>query len=298
MATINLNQLNQYIKNYYDQIQLNDLQSLHTNAVKAWFKENLSSVGRYGHRDFERFGSLKSNLNDASHQGRQDGWVSLTEEVPSIDNLTFGTGALYIHGEMEIPKDHPKKGDKIKGDEYHHTTKDGKTPHIFESTVRPQRFVASGTDRGISYGDQGENGGVDPRQPGGFVWRIEREDRPTGDKDNRWLYESITDAVGGDRLEELHETPKGDDQTPTNFNDDKVYNLDNERNHFPFVIINSAQAKSVENFLKGWQGDTGMYDSDLPALAKSSYPPRKNNGINVTDVDAIVDYISPVDGTS
>ena len=101
MATINLRQLNDYIKNYYDQIQISDLDTLHTAAVQEWFKENLSVIGRYGHRDFERFGLLKSN---SGRLGRQDGWVSLTEEVPHQNHLTYGTGALYIHGEMEIPK--------------------------------------------------------------------------------------------------------------------------------------------------------------------------------------------------
>ena len=41
MATINLRQLNDYIKNYYDQIQISDLDTLHTAAVREWFKENL-----------------------------------------------------------------------------------------------------------------------------------------------------------------------------------------------------------------------------------------------------------------
>ena len=257
-------------------------------------KKIFSVIGRYGHRDFERFGSLKSNLNDETHQGRQDGWVSLTEEVPHQNHLTYGTGVLYIHGEMEIPK----KGDKIQGDEYRHSSKNDKTHHIYEDTVRPEHFVASGSDRGVQYGDQGENGNINPNQPGGFVWKFEREDRPSGDGSNQWRYESITDAVGGDRLESQNEEPAGDKKTPTTFNDDKVYNLDNERNHFPFVIIQSAQAQSIKDFLTDWNGNNGMYDRELPTLSKGSYPPRKNNGIKITDVDAIVDYISPLDGTS
>ena len=280
MATINLNQVNEYIKNYYDQIQLSALDELHTKQVKEWFKENLSAIGRYGHRDFERFGSLKSN---SGRLARQDGWVALTEEVPNEEHLTYGTGALYIHGEMEIPK----VGDKIEGDEF------GETEHIYEDTVRPKHFVASGSDRGISYGDQGENGAVDPRQPGGFVWRIEEESRPSGDGSNRWMYESITDAVGGDRIEEKTATPSADAETPTKFNDEDVYHLDNERNNFPFVIIQSAQPQSIKDFLEEWQGDKGMYDDELPALAQNAYPP--STGIKVTDVDAIIDYISPLE---
>ena len=284
MASINLNRVNEYINNYYDQIQLGDLDKLHTDQVKEWFKENLSVIGRYGHRDFERFGRLKSNDGNV---GRQDGWVALSEEVPSLDQLTFGTGVLYIHGEMETPD-----GDKIENDEYNHVDKSG-THHIYEDTTKPKRFLSSGSENGVSYGDQGENGAADPRQPGGFVWKFEEEDRPSGDGDDQWRYESITDCVGGDRIEEKTATPEAEKETPAVFNDEDVYHLDNERNNYPFVIVQSAQPQSIKDFLEeNMQGKNGMYDDELPSLAQSSYPPTK--GIKV-DVDAIVEYISPLE---
>ena len=42
MATVNLGQLNQYVKNYYDQIGLPDLEAHHAERIRDWFKENLS----------------------------------------------------------------------------------------------------------------------------------------------------------------------------------------------------------------------------------------------------------------
>ena len=108
MAVINLSEINQYIKNLFDRINLRDLEAHHADRIRKWFVNNLSNVGRYAVRDFERFGNLASlgkpyNDNRGSHFDRSDGWVSLTEEVPDIDHLTYGTGMLYVHGEMELP---------------------------------------------------------------------------------------------------------------------------------------------------------------------------------------------------
>lgn len=285
MSTINLNELNQYVKNYYDQIGLPDLEAHHAGRIREWFKENLSLIGVYGHRDVGRFGNFKSEEEDNDHFGRADGWVSLTEEVPDIDHLTYGTGILYIHGEMEIPENEdgiaqPK--DNIFGDEFYHVDKTGGTKHIYEDVVDFDWWQ-----------EDADNGPMV-----GYQWNWNTE-TVTGTKgDGRWLYETISDVSGGIYWKEVLGTPSGNGETPTEMNDDAVYNVDNDRHHFPWVVINSAQIKSVKSFLEDyWDGQNGMYDSDLPELAQPSYPPKKHGGIKFvkSGVDGILDYISPLD---
>lgn len=309
MATINLSELNQFVKNYYDQIGLPDLEAHHAERIREWFKENLSLIGTYGHRDFARFGNFISENEDNDHFGRADGWVSLSEEVPDVDHLTYGTGILYIHGEMEIPENEdglatPK--DNIFGDEFYHVDKDGGTKHIYEDVTDPDRFIDWGTSSASlratyailpaiqtavnSRGDRGELAG--------YVWEDETETHTGTEGDGRWLYQSITDAAGGIYLEEVLGDPSGDGATPTVFNDEEVYNIDNDRHHFPWIVINSPAPVSVKAFLEEyWTGQNGMYDSDLPELAKPSYPPLKYGGIKYvkSGVDGILDYISPID---
>ena len=309
MATVNLGQLNQYVKNYYDQIGLPDLEAHHAERIREWFKENLSLVSTYGHRDFTRFGNFKSVNEDDDHFGRADGWVSLSEEVPDIDHLTYGTGILYIHGEMEIPdnevsKLHPQTRDHIFGDEFYHVDKTGNTKHIYDDATDPERYIDWGSSSSSlqnSYAlllrpdaaDRGDGG-----EYVGFVWENETETHTGTEGDDRWLYQSITDAAGGIFLEEVLGAPSSSGTTPSVFFDSDVYNIDNDRHHFPWIIVNSGAPKSVKFFLEDyWEGQNGMYDSDLPALAKETYPPAKHGGIKyVKDgVDGIVDYISPIE---
>jgi len=285
MASINLQELNQYIKNYYDTVGLSELEDHHAARIREWFKENLSLVGTYGHRDFARFGTFKSASEDNDHFGRADGWVSLSEEVPDIDHLTYGTGVLYIHGEMEIPPGDYKiaqEKDHIFGDEFYHVDKTGATKHIYEDVVDFDWWQ-----------EDADNGPMI-----GYQWNWNTE-TVTGTKgDGRWLYETISDVAGGVYWEEVLGSPSGNGETPTEMNDDEVYNVDNDRHHFPWVIINSAQIKSVKSFLEDyWQGQNGMYDSDLPELAKGSYPPKKHGGIKFVKAgkDGILDYLSPID---
>ena len=147
MATINLSEINQYIKNLFDRINLRDLEAHHADRIRKWFVNNLSNIGRYAVRDFERFGNLESlgkPYNDGRpvHFDRADGWVSLTEEVPDIDHLTYGTGMLYVHGEFELPLYWPEQskdgygeaGDHIYDDEFHQTNYSGTQKHIFQRT--------------------------------------------------------------------------------------------------------------------------------------------------------------------
>lgn len=307
MATINLNELNQYVKNYYNQIGLSDLEQHHAGRIREWFKENLSLIGTYGHRDFGRFGNFKSVSEDDDHFGRADGWVSLTEEVPDIDHLTYGTGILYIHGEMEVPdNEQGTKRDHILGDEFYHVDKKGNTKHIYDDCSNPDRFQDWGSTssslkseypnayRIAGYLD--DRGEGDEGKYTGYTWEDVTETHTGTKGDGRWLYETITDATGGVFLEEVLGAPSGNGETPSVFNDDKVYNIENDRHHFPWIIINSGQTKSVKNYLEYWQGQNGMYDSDLPELAQPSYPPKKHNGIKYAKgrIPGILDYISPL----
>ena len=290
MASINLQELNQYIKNYYDTVGLSELEDHHAARIREWFKENLSLIGTYCHRDFARFGNLKSENEDDDHFGRADGWVALTEEVPDVDHLTYGTGVLYIHGEMEIPKGKYKiaqEKDHIFGDEFYHVDKTGATKHIYQDLINPERFIDWNDDRG----DKGAKVG--------YVWDFVEEDHTGTIGDDRWLYETIVDAVGGVWLEEKLVAPEGNGATPTEFNDEEVYNIDNDRHHFPWVVINSAKIKSIKDFLDEWEGKNGMYDEELPQLAKDvgTYPPHVQGGIKYVKAgkDGILDFLSPID---
>jgi hypothetical protein len=322
MSTINLNELNQFIKNFQDTVGLPDLEKHHIARIEEWFKENLATVGTYGHRDFAKYGNWKSAAEDDNHFGRADGWQSLSEEVPDIDHLTYGTGILYIHGEMEIPDDetsskHPQTKDHIFGDEFYHVDKSGATKHMYEDAVNPRRYVSWGSASGdllSSYDDdlrleeagkgnnlvnRGDNGGRF-----GFTWEWKEENHTGTQGDNRWLYETITDVAGGVFLEEKLGQSSGNGETPTIFYDEEndVYQFDNERHYFPWRIVNSAAPVSVKEFLEGyWDGANGMYDSDLPEIAVElgTYPPHVQGGIKyVKDgVPGILDYISPIEDT-
>ena len=305
MSSVNLNELNQYVKNYYDTIGLSDLEDHHAGRIREWFKENLSLIGTYGHRDFARFGNFVSAGEDNDHFGRADGWVSLTEEVPDIDHLTYGTGMVFIQGEMEIPENEggiARPKDNIFGDEFYHVDNTGATKHIYENTTDPERYISWGSSSSslrnsykfeyrLETADRGDGGAHV-----GYVWENQKETHTGTEGDGRWLYQSITDVAGGIHLEEVLGDPSGDGQTPTKFNDEKVYNIENDRHHFPWLIVNSGQTKSVKTFLEYWKGENGMYDSDLPKLAQSTYPPKKHGGIKYvkSGVPGILDYISPL----
>ena len=303
MTTVNQQELNNFIFNYYENVGTLDGDT----RRKQWLIENLSNVGRYAFRDFERFGNYVSQEGDADHFDRQDGWVSLTEEVPNIDHLTYGTGVLYIHGEMEIPpyEDHP--GDNIFGDEFYHVDKTGGTKHIYEDVVNPERFMdwqSSSSSLVSSYVTHVQSRARDHGDGGkyaGYVWEWQQETHTGTIGDGRWLYETITDAVGGEFVEEfqaIDEPYTNEEDTPIHY-DDKIYNLDNERNHFPYVVINSTRPASIKTFLEEWEGKNGMYDEELPELAKDTYPPKKHEGIKYVKggITAILDFISPLEET-
>ena len=320
MSTINLNELNQYVKNFYTNIGLSELEEHHAAVLEEYFKENLATVGTYAHRDFAKYGNWKSVSEDDDHFGRADGWQALSEEVPDIDHLTYGTGVLYIHGEMEIPDDevskkHPQTKDHIFGDEFYHVDKTGSTKHMYEDAVNPERYISWGDASGSllsSYDDdlrleETSKGNIlqkrgDRGARFGFVWEWKEENHEGTIGDGRWLYETITDVAGGVFLEEKLGQSSANGETPTIFYDEEndVYEFDNERHYFPWRVVNSTAPKSIKKFLEEyWQGQNGMYDSDLPEIAVElgTYPPHKQGGITyVKDgVDGILDYMSPIE---
>lgn len=318
MTSVNLQELNNFIHNMYNDVGVNEKEGPGA-SIQQYLIDNLSNIGRYSHRDFERFGNYVSQEGDDDHFDRQDGWVALTEEVPSIDHLTYGTGILYIHGEMEIPPYEDDPGDNIFGDEFYHVDKTGGTKHIYDDVVNPERFIDWGDAssdnkatynvilRSLFFGSpvdaQGPTGPElgDQGEIWGYVHEFREEDHTGTIGDGRWLYETITDAVGGEFVEEFQaiDEPYTNEETPPIHYDEKIYNIDNERNHFPYVVINSTRPASVKSFLEEWEGKNGMYDEELPELAKSSYPPKKHDGIKYVKggITAILDFISPLEET-
>ena len=313
MTSINTQELNNFIHNFQEQVGINELKSGKSEAVTEFLIDNLSNIGRYSYRDFERFGNRISQEGDDDHFDRQDGWVALTEEVPSIDHLTYGTGILYIHGEMEIPPYEDDPGDNIFGDEFYHVDKTGATKHIYDDFVMPKHYK----DWGLGSPELGQTYNVmyqplftipgvgtamgDLGRELGMVWEFYEEKDETGTiGDGRWLYETITDAVGGEFLDEYTaKEPETNEEDPPIHNDDEIYNLDNERNHYPYIVIHSARPASIKTFLEDWEEKNGMYDEELPVLAKDTYPPKKHGGIKYVKggIDAILDFISPLEET-
>ena len=85
MAEINLQEINEFTRNLYDRINVRNIDAAHAARIRNWFVGNMSNVGRYSIRDFERFGMLSTNQsNDSRIHKRQDGWQSVTEEVPDL----------------------------------------------------------------------------------------------------------------------------------------------------------------------------------------------------------------------
>lgn len=287
MSYVSQKELNFYVRNMQDQIGISTLENKKADVVRKWLINNLSNIGRYSHRDFERFGNLTTIEDNPDHFDRQDGWVALTEEVPHIDHLTYGTGITYIHGEMELPDYDDNRGDNMVGDEFYHVDKTGGTKHIYEDVVEFRHW------------EQVADGG--PMV--GYQWQWTQE-TPTGTiGDGRWLFETITENVGGEYIEEkIGVQPEGTKTTPTIFNDEDVYNVDNERNHYPWIVINSSQPESLKKHMEDeFEGKNGMYDEELPQLAKQhgTYPPVREGGIKFTKggIKGILDFISPINET-
>lgn len=280
MAKVNLGELNNYVKSLYNQVNLEELTGIHAEAIRAWFIENMTKIGRYSNRDFERFGSLSSTQD---RQGRQDGWVALTEEVVDPGETTYGTGALYIHGEMRIPGSTAG----IKGDTFHHCSDTGqdfiKTPKSYGDT----KGGFSGEDR---TSDQGEN---EPDFALGFVWSFLEIPAQGGNHGYTAIIQSVSGIPIASEKAILPKVTSGS-VTPSRFNDGSVYHLSNERNNYPWVIINSTQPKSIDNLLKNdINNSNGMYDRRIPWMAKGGYGPSSRIKVTTADRQEILNYISP-----
>ena len=205
----NMVQANKSVANLYKASDLDGLDASHAKRIRKYFEDNLSNVGRYSLKDYERFG----NLVPQSPMGvaRQDGWVALTEEVPHINHLSFGTGILYIQGEMEIPSYEKPDGGKdlIKGDEFNAVSKSNEQ-HFKDPYVRPY-FLPS------SYLDSVSTG---------VYWEwLATDSTATGGNDGTdWYYNAMIFEVGGVELpaENVILTE------PTGENDAEIYYLNNE----------------------------------------------------------------------
>lgn len=271
-------QANKSIANLYNESDIGALETTHAERIRKYFQNNLSNVGRYSLKDFERFGNLVPQT--AMGVARQDGWVALTEEAPHINHLTFGTGILYIHGEMEIASYEKDEGGKnlIQGDEFNAVSKTDEQ-HFQDPYVQPY-FLPSIYFDTIAQGVE-------------WDWV---DGSPTGGNDGTdWYYNAMIFEVGGVELpaENVILTE------PTGENDAEIYYLNNERNNFPWVILNSGAPESVGNLLEELENTNGMYDGLLPAIAirTGTFPPVVTGGIKYVGggIKSIKDFISPLD---
>jgi hypothetical protein len=302
MALLNLSEISSYIRNLYDRVGLDDLREGHAARIREWFIANMSNIGRYSNRDFERFGSLNTaDPSDPNVAQRQDGWQAVTEEVPDIDHITYGTGILYIHGEMEIPSTEDNPGNAIVGDEFAPTSREADA-----STIAGQHFLVATTSQKGTFNETQD--GSDVIQ--GYKWNFS-SDTPTGDGDEsgHWWYDTIIRSGSSPtKTSSYKETSTkrnaeaaATSTTPSEFNDATIYGLDNERNNYPFIIINSGQPQSINTLLQSLDGDNGMFDGTLPGpvTLNNTYPPQANNGLTISQENrrAILDYISPLNET-
>ena len=301
MAKVKFEQVNTFVKNLFSRTDAGNLENSHSGRIRAWFIANMSKIGRYAHRDFERFGNLRPN-NVLKHQGRQDGWVSLTEEVPDPKHTTYGTGVLYIHGELDLPEGNP-----IENDCFSPIAPNGKevggpsgaeVGGQFNSEVRG-RFVPPDEHAHEADATTGKSG---------YAWSFTEEATP-------YLsyipYAQIMETVSGIRMKRHIRASSGGKYnvnagyrstpfatatatTPSVFNDTELYELDNERNNYPMVIINSAAPESVDRLLaQRINGHNGMYDGKLPEIVKRSAL-NVNMKVDTNGRKMILDHISPL----
>mgnify|MGYP003647931717 FL=1 len=274
----NMVQANKSVANLYKESDLAGLETAHAQRIRKYFEDNLSNVGRYSLKDYERFG----NLVPQSPEGvaRQDGWVALTEEVPHINHLSFGTGILYIQGEMEIASYEVDDGGKdlIQGDEFNAVSKNNEQ-HFKDPYVQPYFLPSIYVDNIAK----------------GFEWDWVEGDATGGNDGTDWYYNAMIFEVGGVELPAENVILI----EPTGLNDGEIYYLNNERNNFPWVIMNSGAPVSVGAMLEELEDTNGMYDEVLPAIAirTGTFPPFVSKGIKYVGggIKSIKDFISPLD---
>jgi|TARA_B110000879_G_scaffold209868_1_gene298624 hypothetical protein len=281
---------------------MSSIQQNGSALVQANLLNKLSHIGRYSYKDFEKFGNLSPY--DSLNLARQDGWVALTEEVPNINQLSYGTGVLYIHGEMELPKSVTGEGKVIVGSNFSAVGKD-ETQHFILPWTQAKEFTPAAD---IAAGDE-DSASV------GYDWTFEDVGVDAGGSNGTgsgWYYNDILKHVGS-----IFPSTTTDDEgnksfanltVPTGSNDNALYMVSNERNNFPWIIINSGAPASVVNLLNNMQGRTGMTGNmQLPTAATSpenipdesldpTFPPALNGGISYEGdgIQNIINFISPI----
>ena len=291
MALVNLKEINSYVRNLLDQVDVQGLKTTHAERVREWFVSNMSNIGRYAHRNQEKFGTRNPSVNEDNIQGRQDGWQAVTEEVPHLDHITYGTGILYINGEMEVPRYEDVGGNHIQNDEFCHVDRTGEVHH-FSVDVAEAKTTFNETQNGS-----------DATQ--GYKWNFGTETSTGDDESSTWRYDSIISGVVNILAPSYNknwQAGTASTHTPgirSTFNDAEVYHIDNERNHYPYIIVNSATPTSINNMLQDLQGENGMHDNALPDIAglTETYPPVQRIEITEEGAAAILDFISPISET-
>jgi len=307
MAKVQFEKVNTFVKTLFSRTDAGNLENSHSGRIRAWFIANMSKIGRYAHRDFERFGNARpNNLN--KHQGRQDGWVSLTEEVPDPNHTTYGTGVLYIHGELDLPEGNP-----IDNDCFHPLYPNGREIGGSNGN-KPNvsgKLGAEVTGRFIRPADGTFSHEVDPTDEdsrSGYPWEFTIEEPPYyGYVPYAQVLESVSgiemkrqNPAGGGGKYNIHggyrpsPIPTATATTPAVFNDARLYELDNERNNYPMLIINSAAPESVDRLLaQRINGQNGMYDGKVPEMVRTSDMTIKMK-VDTNGRKMILDHISPV----
>lgn len=305
MLKVKLSEVNTFVSNLYEQVDVKDLTASAANAIRFWFLSNMTNIGRYSNRDFERFGRLNGSSGGASRkQGRQDGWVSVTEEVTEIDHITYGTGILYIHGEMQIPT----RDVTIKNGCFRNCDADG-VEQIYDEEPNSSTgsFKAIRGSHELPVLEEGEF--YDPDDlpdPTGVTWEFIK--RTSKRKDGMIPYRDIIKSVSGvdtpTSITKYGETPEYSVTRPqaysgvtATFNDSTVYDKANERHHFPLIIINSAQTKSIDTMLdQTFNNENGMYDGRLPRITsrRGNFEVKNDMQVSATSKQRILDYISPL----
>lgn len=292
---VNTDALNEYVSNFNETININALEGVHAGRVISYFRDTLSNIGRYSYKDFERFGNLVAQEDD--NKARQDGWVSLTQEVPHIDHLTYGTGILYIHGEMEIPPYETSPGKQIKGTDFSAVGEDQyiRSPIISTTPEEAQNLYFKQDPPELL-----------PPTPAdhtlypwnlGYLWDFKKDSSgpsvPGTNGSKYWYYNTILNEVGA-----IGPDSAGSNNiVATGYNDASLYLVDNERNNFPWVVVNSGAPESVSSFLDAWKNDKGMYDNQFPSYCQPDFPPISSGGINYKSgksITYILDFISPL----
>ena len=111
--------------------------------------------------------------------------------------------------------------------------------------------------------------------------------------DGYWYYNTILNEVGAIGPD----SAGANNIVATGYNDGSLYLVDNERNNFPWVVVNSGAPKSVSSFLDAWKNDKGMYDDQFPSYCQPDFPPISSGGINYKSgksITYILDFISPL----